>query len=251
MPGLACHDTISFNHRLFFDAKRGQRHARSAVASLAGNPVHEDMMEAMALVGREKIFLINTILNDDGEITDVVCGHPVLSHEISCRKYHLAHTVKLERKADLVLAGSGGMPRDINMVQSHKVIEMARYALKEDGLMIVAAACPEGMGHPEFFPWFRFDDAREFCDALMAQYVINGQTAFSLFEKTRRFRIFLISGLPPEDVRKMGMIPELSLQSAIDRAIGLLGPDPAGKLCYVMPKAGTTFADVTPECESG
>ena len=133
LPGLASHDSISFNHKLFFDPDLGGRHARSAAASLDGNPVHEDMMDAMELVGCEKIFLVNTIMNDDGKMTDVICGHPSLSHSISCQKYHLEHSVKLARKADLVIAGSGGMPRDINMVQSHKLIEMARYALKDDG----------------------------------------------------------------------------------------------------------------------
>ena len=244
---MAFHDSISFNHRLFFDPGLGGRHARSAVASLAGNPVHEDMMDAMKLVGWEKIFLINTIMNDDGQLTDVICGHPDLSHSVSCQKYHLEHTVKLDRKADLVIAGSGGMPRDINMVQSHKLIEMARYALKNDGVMIVAAACPEGMGHPDFFPWFRFGDAGEFCSALMKHYVVNGQTAYSLFEKTKRFKIILVSGLPPADVRKMGMTPEISLPCAIDRALSLLGPNLSEKLGYVLPEAGTTYVETSAE----
>ncbi|MBP7865213.1 MAG: nickel-dependent lactate racemase [Acidobacteria bacterium] len=238
MPGLAAAETIAFNHRLVLEPDGSGRRKTVAVAALEGNPVHEDMEEALRRVGLDRVFLVNVSLDEVGRLAAIVCGHGIDAHREACRGYLQSHSVNLPAPADVVVAGSGGFPRDINMIQSHKVIEMGRYGLRPGGALVAVAACPEGMGHPGFFPWFRFRDERAFCRELTANYVINGQTAFALFEKTRRYRVILVSGLPDDAVRAMGMTPARRLQDAIDLAVGGLGDDFSG---LVLPDAGTTF----------
>lgn len=53
-PGVAGYDTICFNHSLMLDPQ-------AAPSVLAGNPVHEDFMEGIALVGPK--FLLNSIVD--------------------------------------------------------------------------------------------------------------------------------------------------------------------------------------------
>ena len=54
---------------------------------------------------------------------------------------------------------------------------------------------------------------------------MNAQTAYSLFIKTRRATIVLVSKLPDDPVRKMGMMPAPSLEAALSIARGKLGGD--------------------------
>ncbi|MBN2432101.1 MAG: nickel-dependent lactate racemase [Acidobacteria bacterium] len=238
LPGLAGLESLSANHNLIFHGAEEGRHPRATTASLNGNPVHEDMMEAMELFGTDQIFLINTLFSADGTRSDIICGHPVHSHREACRRYLDGHSVVIPRPADLVVASAGGFPRDINMIQSHKAIEMARYALRPGGTLIMLAACQEGMGHPAFFPWFRFETEAEFRRELRRNYVVNGQTALALFEKSRRYRIYLASELDPAAVRQMGMQPLPPAASAIQ---ALLEGEFRAAVGYVLPEAATTF----------
>lgn len=240
MPGLAGLSTIHFNHSLAIRPDGGGRRGESAVASLDRNPVHLDMVEVLRLVSTHKMFCINTLTSSDDRVTGVVCGHVEDSHRLACRRYQDAHSVLIPGKADIVVGSAGGFPRDINMVQSHKPVEMARYGLKEGGVMVMAAACREGMGHDSFFPWFRFDSVEEFGKELARNYVINGQTALSLFEKTRKYRIILVSRLSPEEVCRMGMTPARDPDEAMGLALEGLPRNATG---YVLPEAGTTLME--------
>jgi nickel-dependent lactate racemase len=244
MPGLAAVESLSFNHNLIFSGSQDGRHPAARTASLDGNPVHEDMMEAMAMIGHEKLFMINTLFSPQGEMTDVICGHPVHSHREACRRYLEEHSVVIPRLADVVVASAGGFPRDINMIQSHKAIEMARYALKPGGVLVVLAACREGMGHPALFPWFRFESESEFLRELRANYVVNGQTALAIFEKSRRYRIYFASELNPADVRRMGMIPLEPTRAAIQK---VLDEEAIPRGGYIIPEAVTTFCQLSGE----
>jgi len=243
LPGLAGQPSIQFNHNLVFRRDGSGRHPGVATAELDDNPVHLDMMEAMAMVGHDRIFTISTLLNGEGRIVDLLAGHPVTSHREACRRYLASHSAELPRAADVVVASAGGFPRDINMIQSHKAVEMARHALRPGGALVVLAGCREGMGHPSFFPWFRFRTEEEFRRELVRDYVINGQTALALFEKACRYRIFLVSELPPEQVRQMGLIPAAGPAEALRQALAGLPEDWRG---VVLPEAGVTLCRVEP-----
>lgn len=243
LPGLASQASIQFNHNLVFRPDGAGRHPGVATARLDDNPVHLDMMEAMAMVGHDRIFTVSTLLDGEGRIVDLVAGHPVTSHSEACRRYLASHSAGLPRATDVVVASAGGFPRDINMIQSHKAVEMARHALRPGGALVVLAGCREGMGHPSFFPWFRFRTEEEFRRALVRDYVINGQTALALFEKACRYRIYLVSLLPPDQVRQMGLIPAADPAEALRQALGGL---PKAWRGVVLPQAGVTLCRVEP-----
>ena len=238
LPGLAAKTTITFNHNLVFKPDGSGRHPGVGTAALKGNPVHEDMEAALQLVGVERVFAINALTTADGAVAQCVCGHAIASHQEACRRYLARHAIPLAKPADVVIVSAGGHPRDINLIQSHKAIEMARHALRPGGTMVVLAACPEGMGHPTFFPWFRFRSEREFREELVRNYVINGQTALALFEKTRRYHIHLISELPVEQAAATGLKPAASLSAALKEA---LHGQPEAYSGLVVPEGALTF----------
>lgn len=234
LPGLAHRETIFANHLQVLGGPDGLRHPGVAAARLEGNPVHLEMEEAARLVGVD--FIVNTILDDNGKVGEVFAGHWREAHRAACERVRMTRTVAIDGKRSLVLASAGGHPKDINMIQAHKAMEYASAALEEGGVMLLAAACVEGPGHPDFFPWFTHRaDVALMAARLREDYQVYGQTALSLTAKAKRFHVGLVSGMPTETVIAMGMKPLSSLEDGLRWAEELL---PAGTLAWVIPHAG-------------
>jgi len=117
-------------------------------------------------------------------------------------------------------------------------MEYGSQALKEGGIMILLAECRDGYGNATFFDWFRFRELAPFETRLRSHYEINGQTAYSLLQKALRFRIILVSSLPPEEVRTMRMTPAENLDRALKIAEDMLPDD---FTAYVIPEGGTVL----------
>ncbi len=232
---LASHFTLLRPH-----PARG-RHPLATVGVLEGNPVHETLSQACALAAPDLI--LNTILAPDKRIMAVFAGQWDEAHRAGCRYYGEQFTYLLTEQADLVVASCGGYPKDINLIQAHKSMEYAGRALKEGGVMILLAACRDGYGNATFFDWFRYKEPAEFEEALRAHYEINGQTALALLEKAKRFRIILVSHLPPEEVRSISLIPATTLDQAMIAAVELL---PEEYTAYVIPEAGSVLPVLKP-----
>jgi hypothetical protein len=50
---------------------------------------------------------------------------------------------------------------------------------------------------------------------LREEYEVNGQTAWALLSKSEKYRVVLISELPEQQVKQMGMVPAGSLEEAL------------------------------------
>ncbi len=237
LPGVSSRRSCLASH--FALLKPGEatgRDPRAVTGNLEGNPVHEAMLEACAL--RPPDFILNTALTPDKRILAVFAGDWRAAHAEACRFYAAAFSRPIAEQGDLVVVSCGGFPKDINLIQAHKSMEYASRALKPGGVMILLAECRDGYGHPTFFNWFSYPDCGELESALRKRYEINGQTAWSLKEKAERFRIVLVSRLPAEEVRTMGMIPADSLPQALELALPML---PEDFRAYLVPEGGNVL----------
>lgn len=242
LPGIGGRASCLATHLSVLHPEPGTgRHPLATTGVLDGNPVHGALREACALAAPDLI--LNTILSPDKQIIAVYAGEWDEAHRAGCRFYAEHFSSPLSVKADLVVASCGGFPKDINLIQAHKAMEYASRALQEGGVLILLARCGDGYGNPTFFSWFRHRELPEFEAALRERYEINGQTAYALLDKAKRFRIILVSELPPEEVRAMSMIPAGSLEEAVEMAEALL---PAEYTAYLIPEAGTVLPVVTP-----
>ena len=200
-PGLASTRTVSGTHKLAFDCTTLDRRTGVDTGVLDGNAVHEAFMEAVATIN--PAFAINTITNEAGEATDIFCGDWVTSHRAACDAYAAGHTVHIAEKRDIVIAGCGGYPHDINLIQAHKTLEAASHACTEGGTIILIAECPDGLGREDFLNWFSATNSRDLAARLCNKYQVNGQTAWSLLQKAERFNIKIVTTLDDETTRKM------------------------------------------------
>ena len=223
-PGLASSKTINATHKLAFDCEKLSRCEGVGPGLLAGNVVHESFIEAVRAV--DPSFAISTFVDDEGRITDLFCGNWITSHAKACEEYAAGHTIHVAKKRKLVLVSAGGYPHDINMIQAHKALDAASKACVDGGTIILVAECSDGTGRADFLDWFEADGSRALAERLCNRYQVNGQTAWSLLEKTERFDVKIVTSLDAGATAQMRLDKIETLQS-FGNETGYIIPDGA------------------------
>jgi len=223
LPGVAHNDTILANHKLMLTGGNLDEPICPSCANgvLAGNPIHEDMLEGAGYL--KPAFLLNTILARDGRIAHAVAGDPWKAHEAGLEPVHSLFGVPAERKSRLVIASCGGHPKDINFIQMHKSIHHAYELVSEDGVLIVLGECSQGIGSDDLFQWFSTLDLRSVAARLDPEFTINAHTAYVAMRKALTRRIILVTALPEDTVKAMGMERAASVDEALDSARETIG----------------------------
>ena len=246
VPGVASRETCMATHFAIFNPpEQGGRNPQACTANLAGNPVHQAILEAAKRVKPD--FILNTVLTADKQIARVFCGELEEAHLAGCALAKDLYTVPLEQAADLAVVSCGGHPKDINFIQAHKALDYAVHAVKPGGAVILLAACPDGFGNATFFDWFNYEDLDIFEKALRSRYEINGQTAWSTLSKARTWRVILVSEFPREQTEKMGMEKATTLDQALQMAYKQLPENPE---IVVIPDGGTILPVLKPRREA-
>jgi len=217
-PGVAGYDTIEQNHSLAM---------RPGVAPLAlkGNAVHEDLVESMKFIHGTPIFSIQTVLSHDGRIYAVTAGDIHESFNAAVAKAHEVFAVPIKEKAEIVLSVAT-FPLDANLLQLQKALNNAKAALKDDGILILVGACPEGIGDGNFYElmeWAR--DPFKARNAAKWDYKLGNHIAYNMADIAIRYGIFSVTGLPDDVARTAFMTPAPSVQDAVDWAFGVKGKD--------------------------
>ena len=237
LPGVASRKSCMASHFAVLNPGEGSgKNPKAATGILQGNLVHQAMMEACAMV--KPLMILNTVLSPEKRLLAAFAGDWQEAHAAACSYYAKEFSFAIREKGDLVIVSCGGFPKDINLIQAHKAMEYASKALNDRGVMILLAECRDGYGNATFFNWFRFTVLAEFEAELRKNYEINGQTAYSMLQKAQNFRIILVSSLPDEEVRTMGMIPASGLYEALEMAEELL---PEEYAAYIIPEGGTVL----------
>lgn len=231
-PGLASAKTIEASHMHALDFETGGRKAGVGTGLLDGNAVHEACEQVANLVS--PAFGINTIVAPQKRAVKLFCGDWRRAHRVACDYYLDHNSVPIAAKRDIVVVSCGGFAYDINLIQAHKALDMASYACKDGGTIVLLAECSDGLGRTDFLKWFEAADSRALATRLRSEYEVNGQTAWSLLAKAERYRICLLSQLPDEQVKQMRLTPVRSLAEA-------MGDDGDG---FIMPRGAAVLPRV-------
>ena len=217
-PGVSSERAICHNHSY---SMLKDKNARAGV--LHGNPVHEDMIEQAKMAGLN--FIVNVLLNEKGEITDVFAGDPVIAHEQGCElEKHLA-TACIDHQVDVSIVTCGGAPLDIDLYQTCKAIDTAAQITKSGGIIIVAARCDAGIGPRSFYDLHSSAATPTEVLERIKQGEHTGVPWQNLFLARAQLEheVFLVSGLEPEQVRHMKMTAIPSVEEGLSRALAALG----------------------------
>ncbi len=229
VPGVAGRSTIRRSHALVFqdESQGGGRRPGVEPGRLTGNAVHEDFAEASRRLDRP-VFLIDSVRGSRaGRFAGFWAGDLFKAHRLACDAYLGWRAYPFHAPYPLVLSGSGGFPTDRNLVQAHKGLVGAVRLAAPGGVIIHCAECADGLGGEDLERWLAMETMSEMERELRRDYVIYGQTLYALREKAASHRIHLVSRLPPEQVRALGMRPAASLEQALAEVIPGLPPNHA------------------------
>jgi lactate racemase len=235
IPGVSGYRTILEAHKRVFNIDKPGKHELAQTGILAGNPMHDAIMEGIALIDRP-MFLINTVFDDKKDLLGIFAGDIALSHEAGCAWYNEHFAVTVKEKCDVAVVSVGGFPKDIDFIQTHKALEHVKNAVKDGGTIILVGKCEDGIGNSYFMPWFDYPTIEAMEPHVRSSEKIYAQTAYSTRIKTNKFKVIMVSDLDDNDVLKMGMIPKKNLNVAIE-SVGGKGHI----LCYVIPEGSKTL----------
>jgi len=217
LPGIAGYKTIEQNHKLALVPE-------ACALKLDGNPVHEDMIDAIKTV-KQEIFSIMTVLDKHHKVYATCAGDINDSFHAAIDRANEVFAAKLKEKADIVVS-IVKFPQDIDLYQAQKGIDNAKLALKEDGIMILVAKCRCGIGGKAFADLLgSCDTPKAALDKIEQGYVLGYHKAAKMAEIGLWARMWAVTDVPPEVISKLFITPFSDLQTAIDKALEEKGKD--------------------------
>ena len=230
MPGVSTPCAIQANH-----SKMMLENARAG--KLDGNPVREDINEAALYCHID--FIVNVVLNVKKEIIYSVAGDYIKAHREGSRFLDKIYKKRLKEKADIVIVSQGGAPKDLNMYQTQKALDNAKYAVKNGGIIILVGCCSEGFGNKTFEKWMtEAESPDELITRIKRDFRLGGHKAAAIALVLKKAKIYLVSDMEPDMVEDIFMVPYASVQQAYDDAINELG---GSAKVLIMPYGGSTL----------
>lgn len=232
LPGVAGRETIEANHAQLTDP-------RCEGCVYEGNPISEEMTEAARLVGIDCI--VDVVLDSHGQVAKVVIGDVEEAHAAGRAFWDTLYQIKVSARADLVIVSAGGHPHDINLYQAYKGLYNAAKVVKDGGMILWIAACPDSIGHSVFSEWMLrcCDSPDEVFGILQREgFKLGGHKAFYLAKDLQLAEIYLYSEMHEELVRRCFLKPASDPNEILAIARKQFGEE-FGIL--VMPNGGATF----------
>ncbi|MEN6369453.1 MAG: nickel-dependent lactate racemase [Thermotogota bacterium] len=236
LPGVAGRATIEANHAQLLDP-------RSAACVYDGNPISEEMVEAARRVN--VAFIVDVVMDADRDVAKVVVGEPEEAHAEARAFWDCHFKIHLERPADLVVASAGGHPKDTDLYQAYKAQYTAVRALRDGGMLLLLAACPDGVGSPVFEDWIkRSEKPSDVFEILRKEgFKLGGHKAVHLAADLTRIDVYLKSELDDDEARRFFLRPVRSPDEVFAEAERRFGDD---FHVLVLPHAADTFPVLAP-----
>ena len=211
-PGLAGEETIKRLHSPFF-----MRDPKVVEGSYPDNPLHHELLEIARLARQD--FIIDVALTHARQIAQVFAGDPVAAHAKGVEFVRATTLASLPEPVDAVITTSAGYPLDLTYYQSVKGVTAASHIVKPGGTILLAAACQEGLGSPEFTTFVRRFSDPDACLAAMARepVVIDQWQLEKLALVRRKAQVYFCTpGIPVEDRRYLWGPTFAEPQQAVD-----------------------------------
>jgi nickel-dependent lactate racemase len=192
IPGCAGRKCIEYNHALDF-WRHPQWCNRAVADTLENNILIQDIIEAVSKL--KPIYLVGTILGE-GEIPyRFLAGEVINTYKKLAQIAGELFSIKRGNLADVVIVSTGGHPKDIDLMQSHKSMYHTAFALKPGGTMIVIAECSREVGSPPLAKLIESGSLSNAVEILKQGYLLNGQAGLSLFKMGEIFQVKMVTKL--------------------------------------------------------
>lgn len=233
MPGVSSKRAITETHSMM-------TLPGAEVGKVEGNPVRAAIEEVGDRVGID--FILNVVLNERKEIVASVAGHHVHAHRVGCSIADRVFKVHVPEEADIVVAGAGGFPKDINLYQAQKALDNAKLMVRKGGTIILVAECAEGFGDKAFESWITgARNPDEVIEKMKCQFVMGGHKALAIALIVKRANVILVSSLDYAVAAQAFLTPSSNVSNALEQSLAKHGPDAR---IAVLPYAGSTVPNI-------
>jgi nickel-dependent lactate racemase len=212
LPGIASFKTIEQNHKYALKPE-------SKSLALEGNPVHEDMIDALKTIEDKEVFSIQTVLDRDRDIYAATAGHIHDSFYAAIESAKKVFCVPIREKTDVVVSVAP-YPMDVDLYQSQKAIDNGKLALNEDGVLIMVSKCRTGIGEKAFYDLLSScQTPREVLEKIGSEYKLGWHKAGKMAEVMAMAQVWGVTDLACDDLEKIFIRSFDSVQEAVDRAL--------------------------------
>ena len=142
-PGIAHAETITTFH-----SARYMENKFSTSCNLISNPLHEDQLEIVKMIGN--VYAVNCVIDENRKLSYINFGEIISSHLKAVNFISSYAKVKCSKEFSTIITTAAGAPLDSNFYQTVKGMVTPLGILKEGGDLIIAADCSEGLGSDEF-----------------------------------------------------------------------------------------------------
>jgi lactate racemase len=203
-PGLASRKAIYHNHGLFLDREARSLATGCQPGNLEGNPLAEDLKEIDTYLPAK--ISIHGIMNASGQVCRLIVGNSYDDFVAACRIHDSYYRDSSGNLYDLVVASSGGYPKDINFIQAHKSVHHAAAFVKDGGKLVVLSECIDKIASDYFLKYLEAGSFDAAFSMLEKNYEGNGGTALSMMLKTKRISIHMMTSLDESACKTLGVM---------------------------------------------
>lgn len=224
LPGVASYRTVEANHKLALSQK-----AQSLI--LDGNPVHEDMMDALQVVKDKKIFSIQIVMDRHQNVYKIASGDLHKAFAQAVKWANEVFAVPIPEKADIVISVAP-YPMDVDLYQSQKALDNGKWALKEGGIIIMVSKCREGIGSEAFLRQLSTSkDPRVVIENIEKEYKLGYHKAAKMAEIAVWANMWAVTDLDPSILEKANIRPFATVSDAVKTALAI---NPGSKIIILM-----------------
>ena len=222
LPGICNEATVSENH-----SYKAIGSPYSVAGVLEHNPIHEDMVVAARRVN--VAFILNVAQNGSKRVIGAFAGDLEAAHAAGV-EFVRGLAQRSAVTGDIVVTSNGGYPLDQNVYQSPKAVTTAEACAGEDGVIIMAASCCDGMGGVNFARLMTMGTVEQIdaeLSAIPAKESIGEQWCAQIYCRIlRRHKVILVTTfLDKKTVESANMLHAESLDEALEMAYAIKGRD--------------------------
>jgi len=233
LPGVASYKTIEMNHKLALSDD-------ACSLALNGNPVNEDMVDAMKVLKDLNVFSIQTVLTGDHKLFAVTAGDLHKSFKAAIKYSNQIFCVPLKQKGNIVISAAP-YPMDIDLYQSQKALDNGKLALEDDGIIILVSKCRTGIGEDGFLKLLcKADSPKKIFDILDEEYKLGYHKAAKMAQIGIRAEMWAVTELDDDIVKKAMLKPFSDVQTATDEAVNVIKSKGKVPKVVVMPFGSLT-----------
>jgi len=224
LPGVAGEKAIFDNHSF-----KMIMHPLSRYGVLDGNPIHEDMVEAVKMVRAAK-YLVNVIIDRKHRIVRAFAGDLFEAHLEGVRFLDKYVKIRAPSRADIVITSNGGYPLDRDLYQTVKGMATGELVVRKGGAIVVFAECIDGIGrgHEEFYRLMVEAKApEEVLERIRREEPIKDQWEAQILARILiNAKVILVTkNIKHSIIEEMHMIPASNPEEALEEAYRIAGRD--------------------------